>query len=226
MGNLPEARLVCTRPFENIGVDFCDPFWIKEKKFRNRNRIKINVAIFICLVTKAVHLKIVSDLTSEAFIANLKRLFARRGKAQIIQLDNDTYLVGASNHLKEVFQFLKEGENQQFIACYLTNEGIRWSFIPPRAPHFGSIWESAVKGFKHHMRRIGDTLFTFEQFNTFVIEIEVILNSRPLTPMSTDPNDSLALTPAHFLINTSLLSIPEYDLTNTASNRLSTWQHI
>lgn len=223
MGNLLEARLVCSRPFENIG----GPFWIKEKKLRNRNKIKIYVAVFICLVTKAVHLEIVNDLTSEAFIASLKRLFARRGKAQIIQSGNGTNLVGASNHLKEVFQFLKEEENQQSIARYLANEGIRWSFIPSRAPHFGDIWESAVKGFKHHMRRtVGDALFTFEQFNTFVIEIEAILNSRPLTPMSSDPNDSIVLTLVHFLINASLLSIPEYDFTNTSSNHLSTWQHI
>lgn len=85
MGNLLKARLVCTRPFENIGVDFCAPLWIKDKKFHNRNRIKIYVAIFICLVTKVVYLEIVSDLTSETFIASLKRLFARRGKAKIIQ---------------------------------------------------------------------------------------------------------------------------------------------
>jgi len=72
-----------------------------------------------------------------------------------------------------------------------------------------------VKSFKHHMRRtIGKTFFTFEEFNTFVIEIEAILNSRLLTPMSIDPNDSFVLTSAHFLINVTLQSIPEHNLTD------------
>lgn len=80
-------------------------------------------------------------------------------------------------------------------------------------PHFGEIWETFVKDFKHHMRRtIGKTLFTFEEFNTFVIEIETILNLRPLTLLSADPNDPLALTPAHLLINMSLRSIPNSEM--------------
>lgn len=174
-----------------------------------------------------MHLEVVNDLTTGAFIASMKRFFARRGKAQLIQSDNVTNFVGASNHLKELFHFLAEKENQQTIARYAINEGIQWSFIPPKSPHFGGIWEASVKSFKHHMRRtIGDTLFTFEEFNTFIIEVEAILNSRPLTPVSTDPNDTLVLTPAHFLINTSLRSIPEYRFENTKANRLSTWQHI
>ncbi|XP_077275276.1 uncharacterized protein LOC143904452 [Temnothorax americanus] len=227
MGNLPKIRLVSSRPFENVGIDFCGPFLIKEKKYRNRNKIKIYVAVFVCLVTKAIHLEIVSDLTTEAFVACLKRLFARRGRARVIWSDNGTNFLGASNHLKEIFEFFQERENEQKINRYLVNEGIQWSFIPPRSPHFGGIWEASVRGFKHHMRRmVGDALFTFEEFNTFVIEVEAILNSRPLTPMSSDPNDPLALTPAHFLINASLQSIPEYDLTNENSNRLSSWQHI
>ncbi|XP_012276869.1 uncharacterized protein LOC105697791 [Orussus abietinus] len=107
------------------------------------------------------------------------------------------------------------------------DEVISWQFIRPSSPHFGGLWESAVKGFKHHMRRVvGDQLFTFEEFNTFVIEVEAILNSRPLTPISTDPNDIIVLTPGHFLIGDSLTSIPESDFRSTASNRLSNWQHI
>lgn len=80
MGNLPRTRLVSSRPFENVGVDFCGPFLIKEKKYRNRSKIKIYVAVFVCLVVKAVHLEIVSDLTTEAFTACLKRFLARRGR--------------------------------------------------------------------------------------------------------------------------------------------------
>lgn len=130
----------------------------------------------------------------EAFIASSKRLFARRGKARAIYSDNATNFVGANNHLKEMFKFIQNNKNQQVINQYLTNEGILWSFIPPRSPHFGGIWEASVKSFKHHMWRIiDDTLFTLEEFNIFVIEVEAILNSKSLTSMSTDPNDPLVL---------------------------------
>ncbi|XP_076395363.1 uncharacterized protein LOC143265691 [Megachile rotundata] len=75
-------------------------------------------------------------------------------------------------------------------------------------------------------RVVGPELFTIEQFTTLTIEIEAILNSRPLTPLSSDPNDPLALTPGHFLIGSSLTGIAEDDFSDTPSNRLSLWQHI
>ena len=72
MGNLPEHRLNSTRPFLNIGIDYCGPFYIKEKRHRNRNKIKVYVSIFICFATKAVHLELVSDLSTKAFISCLR----------------------------------------------------------------------------------------------------------------------------------------------------------
>ncbi|XP_018396617.1 PREDICTED: uncharacterized protein LOC108774886 [Cyphomyrmex costatus] len=63
-------------------------------------------------------------------------------------------------------------------------------------------------------------------FNTLIIEIEAILNSRPLTPLSSSPDDLASLTPSHFLIGGLLSSIPEVDFTNTQTNKLSQWQHI
>ena len=79
MGNLPEARVTESRPFTHVGVDYCGPFLIKEKQHRNRKQIKVYVVVFVCLATKAVHLEVVSDLSSEAFIAALRRFTSRRG---------------------------------------------------------------------------------------------------------------------------------------------------
>lgn len=84
-----------------------------------------------------------------------------------------------------------------------------------------------MKSFKRHLKRVvGNELLTFEQFNTFIIEIESILNSRPLTPISIDPNELLVLTPGHFLVGDSLMSLRERDFRDTPSNRLSRWQHL
>ena len=102
MGNLPKAKVTESRPFTNVGVDYCGPFFIKEKRHRNRNRIKVYVAVFVCLAVKAVHLELVSDLTSEAFIAALRRFIARRGFCANIHSDNGTNFVGANNDLREV----------------------------------------------------------------------------------------------------------------------------
>ena len=227
MGNLPSVRLTQARPFLNVGVDYCGPFFIKEKKFRNRTRIKVYVAVFICLVVKAIHLEVVSDLTTEGFIAALKRFIARRGKPSSIYSDNGTNFIGANNELRDVYALLNSEVHQQKCDSFLSNQGISWHFIPPLSPHFGGIWESAVKSFKHHVKRVvTDQLFTFEEFNTFAIEIEGILNSRPLTPISSDPNDLLVLTPGHFLTGDALTSLPEVDFRNTPTNRLSNWQHL
>ncbi|XP_050062914.1 uncharacterized protein LOC126552260 [Aphis gossypii] len=84
--------------------------------------------------------------------------------------------------------------------------GVQWKFIPPRAPHFGGIWEAAVKSTKHHIKRvIGLSTLTFEEMSTLLAQIEACLNSRPLTQISQDPNDYEALTPAYFLVGSSLL---------------------
>lgn len=108
-----------------------------------------------------------------------------------------------------------------------TDDQINWHFIPPRSPHFGGLWEAAVKSTKHHLRRVmGNSIFTYEQLYTLLVQIESILNSRPLTPLSNDPNDYSILTPGHFLIGDNLTDIPENDITNIQRNRLTHWQHI
>ena len=130
------------------------------------------------------------------------------------------------NELNELYQLLLSSEHNKNVQQFLMSERITWHFIPPGAPHFGGLWEAAVKSFKHHLlRTVGDILLTYEQLETCIIEIEAILNSRPISPMSTDPNDLRPLTPGHILIGGPLTSFPQIDFSDTASNRLSAWEH-
>ncbi|XP_076384097.1 uncharacterized protein LOC143261866 [Megalopta genalis] len=109
----------------------------------------------------AVHLEVAGDLTTDAFMAALKRFVARRGACQNTYSDNGTNFVGADNELREICRTLPRDERLQ---NFLTTKGITWHFTPALSPHFGGLWEAAVKAFKHHIKRVvGEELFTFEQ---------------------------------------------------------------
>ncbi|GFV23770.1 integrase catalytic domain-containing protein [Trichonephila clavipes] len=101
MGSLPRERVNPSFPFLHTGIDYCGPFFIRYKHQRKGTYQKIYVAIFVCLASKAVHLEIVSDLTTDAFLATLKRFVARRGKCATISSDNAKNFVGANRELKD-----------------------------------------------------------------------------------------------------------------------------
>lgn len=134
-----------------------------------------------------------------------------------------TNFVGANNELKRLGKLILKPD--QTLAKYLNAETIDWRFIPPRAPNFGGLWEAGVKSFKYYLKRtVGNLKLTYEEFQTIIIQIEGILNSRPISPLSTDPNDLSPLTPGHFLIGRPIIAIVEPSLLDTPDNRLRRWQ--
>lgn len=110
---------------------------------------------------------------------------------------------------------------------YLQQNCITWQFIVPSAPHHGGLWEAAVKSTKHYLKRmIGNSLFKFEQLATLLTKITACLNSRPITPMSSDPTNLAALTPGHFLVGQPILAPYNEPLQNRAMSTLSAWKLI
>jgi len=141
--------------------------------------------------------------------------------------DNGSTFVGAHNQLKEVRDFLNSQQAQAGIKQFLCEQETTWKFIPPNAPHFGGLWEAAVKAVKHHMARIiGRAHLTFEEMQTVLAEIEAILNSRPLTQLSSDPSDLTYLSLGYFLVGTAMNSLLCRDLCDINENRLTCWQRV
>ncbi|GFW39870.1 integrase catalytic domain-containing protein [Trichonephila clavipes] len=223
MGNLPsESNSKCT--IFKLWGGFCGPFQIKFKNQRKGIFSKVYVAIFVCLATKAIHLEAVTDLTTEAFIAALKRLCARRGRISTLMSDNATNFKGAAAELNRFIKLICN--KNETLANYFASEAIQWKFIPPRSPNFGSLWETGVKSFKHHLyRTLVNSKITFEEFETIIIQIEGILNSRPLVPLSDNINEYEVLTPGHFIIGRPISAIPEPAILDISDNRLSRWQY-
>lgn len=226
MGDLPSARISPTdRAFLKTGIDYAGPFLIKVNKLRRTQQVKIYLCVFVCLATKACHIEVVSDMTSDAFIATLHRFIARRGLCTDLYSDCGTNFVGAAAQLNKTFNtFLNQPDIKNEINHATNRIPIKFHFLPPAAPHMGGIWESAVKCAKYHLRRVlGTYIPTLEEFITLSTQIEAMMNSRPLTPISNDPSDLQPLTPGHFLIGSSLVAAPEPCLDHISTNRLSRW---
>lgn len=225
MGELPSPRVTASRPFTKTGVDYFGPVYIRPAP--RRSAVKAYVSVFICLCTKAVHLELVSDLSTERFLQALRRFIARRGRPSDIYSDNGTNFVGANNKLLELFRLLRDPVHRERITTELADNGIQWHFNPPSAPHFGGLWEAAVRSAKTHLLKvIGESIISSEDFSTLLAQVESCLNSRPLVPMSDDPDDLEPLTPAHFLVGSSLQALPDTELLNIPSNRLNQYQQI
>lgn len=209
----------------NTGVDYAGPIQTREKR-RNPSFTKSYIALFVCLSTKALHLEIVSDLTSQAFLAAYRRFVNRRGRCQQMYSDRGTNFVGAQKILQEEIYKAEQTWKTELVNDFEEME-TEWLFNPAAAPHFGGLWEAGVKSVKTHLiKSVGTKALTFEELTTVIVQIEGILNSRPLCPLKNDPNDVVALTPAHFLIGEPIVAPPEPILNEEPRNIVDRWKHL
>lgn len=223
MGELPTARITSGHPFESVGIDYCGPVMIKERIGRGKKSFKAYIAVFICMKTKAMHLDLVTDLTSDAFMACLARLIALRGSVTEIFSDNATTFHGADNEHKQIFKHWKEVALSESLQL----KQIKWTFITPMSPSQGGLWERGVRSTKHHLRRvIGTQVLTYEEYVTVLAQVSACLNSRPLIALDDDPTATEALTPAHLITGRRLIAPLQYDYTKIPDNRLQRWRLI
>ncbi|XP_026462759.1 uncharacterized protein LOC113365404 [Ctenocephalides felis] len=170
MGSLPRDRVIRQRPFLSVGIDYAGPVLIRSSRLRKAPKTKAYIVIYICMTTKAIHLDLVTELSTKSFLASLKRFVSRRGVCSTIHSDNGTNFVGASRQLNELYKFFKLEINRKNIIECVANMGITWKFIPSHAPHFGGLWESNIKSMKHYLHRvIGSTCLTYEEYLTLLI---------------------------------------------------------
>lgn len=227
MGNVPKFRLQQIKPFITTGVDYAGPFPLKSGTTRRAVPTQAYLCLFICMTTKALHLELASDLSTESFLMAFCRFISRRGPVQHIYSDCGTNFVGASNLFQTVDDFTRASEYQNNCRKYLSARSISWHFNPPSAPHFGGRWEAGVKSVKTLLyRSIGLHRLSYEELNTLVSRIESTLNSRPLGALSSDPRDFEALTPSHFLTLMPSTAIVDPEIDHVPLSRLQRWRLI
>ncbi|KRY08838.1 hypothetical protein T12_8353, partial [Trichinella patagoniensis] len=174
MADLPKMRTSETFPFENTGLDFIGSLHID----REDGCTKVYICLFTCMVTRSIHLELLSDLSAERFIQALNRFVARRGYPRIIQSDNFSTFKMADRQLKN----LVAKPSLDKIQRTMIRHRIEWKFITKRAPWNGGYWERLVRSVKNTLRKILEkTTLDEEELTTVLCEIEAKINARPLT---------------------------------------------
>lgn len=216
MADLPPGRLAHeTNPFSHCGIDYFGPM---EVTIRRRREKRWGV-LFTCLTTRAIHLEIADRLNTDSAIMALQRMTARRGQPSVIYSDNGTNFRGAAEELKKAVSAL----NVARLVDNSANNGTKWVFNPPSAPHMGGAWESMVKAVKKALYQAMNSEAPKEEvLRTLFAEAEHTVNSRPLTYVSSDPLDQEAITPNHILFGASSRNLVprHYELMEGSHKRL------
>ena len=203
MADLPKARVTEAPPFTFTGVDYFGPFILKI----GRREIKRYGALFTCLASRAVHIEVASSLETDTFLLALRRFVARRGPVKELRSDNGSNFVGAERELREAIREMKHNQ----IREKMLKQGIDWIFNPPGASHMGGSWERMIRSTRKVLAGLlqehGDRLDE-ETFRTLMCEVETVINSRPLTTVSSDPKDLDPLTPSNVLTGKLSVILP------------------
>jgi len=197
---LPDFRVTEQPPFMHTGVDFAGPLYVKTQGPLNMS--KVWLCLFTCCVTRAVHLDVVLDLTAQSFVRCFKCFTVRRGIPCKMISDNGKTFKAAARELSTVL-------SDSVVQDHSAGTGVQWSFNLEKAPWWEGLFERLIKSTKRCLRKtIGQARIMYDELLTVVMEVEMILNSRPLSYVSTEDLEE-PLTPSHILIGRRILSIPD-----------------
>lgn len=197
MAELPADRLEEVPPFCNSGIDVFGHYFIHDGKSTRSTTAskKIWVLISVCLVSRAVHLEMLSSMDTSSFKNALARFIAIRGTVKLLRSDNGSNFIAAKNQMKETTSI-----NMSEIQNELKNKNVEWIFNPPHASHCGGVWERKVGSVKRvleaSMQLLGKRSLSRDEFSTLLQEAASIVNNTPLWEVSNLPDDPAPLTPA------------------------------
>ena len=204
MPPLPPQRILQSDPFRFVGIDYLGPLLIRED--RTSPPVKMWVALFTCLVVRAIHLECVYDLSAATFLDCLRRFVARRGVPEYVVSDNAPNFHLTQNTLDLAWS---QATTDSAVQSYCASVGIDWKFIPAHAPWQGGAYERMVGLVKRCLRKsLARQVIARSPMETLVTEIKAVVNSRPLTYVYADQPSGQPLTPANFLLSRSAVSLP------------------
>ena len=220
MADMPEERVSAGTPaFSSVLLDVFGPVIVKTGRVE-RKRYGL---MCVCIVTRAVHVELLDSLRTDSVINAIRRISARRGPIQQIRSDMGTNLTGADRELREALR----GVDRADLRRRAVAQGIDWKFNPPTASHFSGGVERQIRTFRKIWRSMPlQQRVDSESLYTLFCEIESIINSRPLTYVSTSSGEVEPLTPNHLLyLRGGVRPIPgEYSDSDTLSRRR--WRHV
>ena len=184
---LPDFRVQEATLFAYCAVDFAGPLYITASEESESK--KVWICLFTCCVTRGIHLKLVTDMSTQTFLRSFKRFTARRGMPTLVISDNAKTFSSAAQYLAEL--------------------KVKWSFNLEKAPLWGGFFERMVQSVKRCLRKnIGSAKLSYDELSTALTEVEAIVNSRPISYLSSEDLEE-PLTPSHLMIGHRVLSLPD-----------------
>ena len=218
-------RVADPPPFTYTGVDFAGPLYITSPRDSQSNESvseKVYICLFTCASTRAVHLELTRDLGVNSFLQAFRRFSSRRGLPSTLISDNAKTFKASS---KEIEKLVKSPEVQR----YLSNSRVTWKFIIEKALWWGGFWERLIQSVKRSIKKtVGRTSLGYNKLNTLVVEVESLINSRPLTYIYDDEESiSHPLTLSHLISSHRISAMPndEYFEIVSTHNTLTRRRH-
>ncbi|XP_031350458.1 uncharacterized protein LOC116176124 [Photinus pyralis] len=200
---LPNNRVRDAAAFEIVGIDFAGPLVLKNEEM-------VWICVFTCAIYRAVHLELCTSLSTPNFFKALRRFISRRGRPKTIYTDNGTNFVGAANILNTV--------DWNAIVRETSCERLEWRFNPPAAPWWGGFCERMVGMIKQLLRRVlGRASLNYEDLMTILCDCEAVINSRPISFLSSSSQELMALCPVMYLRELPSTSVVDCDVVDRQS---------